>query len=98
MKTKILFSTGDRRRHGKEMRIAAKAITLLLAVFMMAATGFGQTSWTTDKNHSQLHFSAVHFGISHIEGVFRDFTVTMVSEKEDFSDAQVEMVAQISSI
>jgi polyisoprenoid-binding protein YceI len=54
--------------------------------------------WATDKNHAQLHFSAVHFGIAHIEGVFREFTVTLTSEKEDFSDAQVEMVAQVASV
>ncbi len=76
----------------------ASKIVSLVAAIILAATGFGQTTWTTDKNHSQLHFSVVHFGISHIEGVFREFTVTMVSEKEDFSDAQIEMVAQVASI
>ncbi|HET6999746.1 MAG TPA: YceI family protein [Puia sp.] len=73
-------------------------IILLVAAIILAATGFGQTTWTTDKNHSQLHFSVVHFGIAHIEGSFREFTVTMVSEKEDFSDAQVDMIAQVNSV
>ena len=71
---------------------------LLVAAILLAATSFGQTIWTTDKNHTQLHFSAFHFGIAHIEGIFREFTVTMTSEKEDFSDAQIEMVAQVTSI
>ena len=73
-------------------------IVSLVALIVLVATSFGQTMWTTDKNHAQLHFSAVHFDIAHIEGVFREFTVTMTSEKEDFSDAQVEMVAQVASV
>ena len=80
------------------MKTKIKGTLLLIIAIVLAATSFGQTMWTTDKNHAQLHFSAVHFGIAHIEGVFREFTVTMVSEKEDFSDAQVEMVAQVASV
>jgi polyisoprenoid-binding protein YceI len=80
------------------IKLAAKGTLLLVAAIVMAATSFGQTAWTTDKNHAQLHFSAFHYGIAHIEGIFQEFTVTMVSEKEDFSDAQIEMVAQVKSI
>jgi polyisoprenoid-binding protein YceI len=85
MTTKIALDTG-------------KSILLFVAVIVLAATSFGQTIWTADKNHAQLHFSAFHYDIAHIEGTFNDFTVTMVSEKDDFSDAQVEMVAQVNSI
>ena len=98
MKTKIALVTGGSRGPGKEMTLAVKGTLLLVATIVLAATSFGQTIWTTDKNHAQLHFSAVHFGIAHIEGIFREFTVTMTSEKEDFSDAQVEMVAQVASV
>ena len=80
------------------MTTKIKGTLLLVAAIALAATSFGQTMWTTDKNHAQLHFSAVHFGIAHIEGIFKEFTVTMTSEKEDFSDAQIEMVAQVNSI
>jgi polyisoprenoid-binding protein YceI len=80
------------------MTLKMKGTLLLFAAILSAATSFGQTIWTTDKNHAQLHFSALHFGIAHIEGIFSAFTVTMTSEKEDFSDAQVEMVAQVISI
>jgi polyisoprenoid-binding protein YceI len=80
------------------IKLATKGTLLLVAAIVLAATSFGQTMWTTDKNHAQLHFSAIHFGIAHIEGIFKEFTVTMTSEKEDFSDAQIEMVAQVNSI
>ena len=80
------------------MTTKIKGILSLVAAIILAATSFGQTIWTTDKNHAQLHFSAFHYGIAHIEGIFKEFTVTMTSEKEDFSDAQIEMVAQVNSI
>jgi polyisoprenoid-binding protein YceI len=98
MTTKIASVTGGSHRSGIKMILAAKGALLLVATIVLNATSFGQTMWTTDKNHAQLHFSVFHFGIAHIEGIFREFTVTMVSEKEDFSDAQVEMVAQVTSI
>ncbi len=98
MTTKIALVTGGSRGLGKEMTLAAKGTLLLFAAIVLAATSFGQTIWTTDKNHAQLHFSAFHFGIAHIDGTFNEFTVTITSEKEDFSDAQVEMVAQVNSI
>ncbi len=79
-------------------KFAARGSLLVVAAIVLAATSFGQTVWTTDKNHAQLHFSAVHYGIAHIEGIFQEFTVTMTSEKEGFSDAQIEMVAQVASI
>jgi polyisoprenoid-binding protein YceI len=80
------------------MTIKIKRALLLAEAILSTATIFGQTLWTTDKNHAQLHFSAFHYGIAHIEGIFKEFTVTMISEKEDFSDAQIEMVAQVNSI
>src|SRR5258706_3859701 len=98
MTTKIALVTGGSRGPVKEMTLAAKGTLLLVAAIVLAATSFGQTMWTTDKNHAQLHFSAVHFGIAHIDGIFKEFTVTMTSEKEDFSDVQAEMVAQVASI
>ncbi|HTD40899.1 MAG TPA: YceI family protein [Mucilaginibacter sp.] len=98
MTTKIELVTGGSRGLGKKMALAAKGTLLLVAAIVLAATSFGQTMWTTDKNHAQLHFSVFHYGIAHIEGIFKEFTVTLTSEKDDFSGAQVEMVAQVTSI
>ena len=75
-----------------------KTILVLITWLFLSSNLFVQTEWTTDKHHSQLHFSAMHFGIAHIEGVFHKFEVTMKSEKEDFSDAQIEMTADVKSI
>jgi len=69
----------------------------LIIGFLCSFTLF-ETLWTQDKMHSQLNFSATHFGISHVDGRFQNFTITMKSEKSDFSDAQIEMNAEVKSI
>lgn len=51
-----------------------------------------------DKNHTRVGFSATHFGISHVDGRFKDINVTVTSKKEDMSDAVVELKAEINSI
>ncbi len=68
------------------------------AIVLSSFVVLEQTTWTPDKFHSQLHFGATHFGISQVEGVFQNFTITMKSEKEDFSDAEIEMNADVKSI
>src|ERR1700741_5466195 len=75
-----------------------KTILVLVTALFLSSNVFAQTTWTTDKNHAQLHFSAMHFGIAHIEGVFHKFEVSMKGEKEDFSDAQIEMTADVKSL
>jgi polyisoprenoid-binding protein YceI len=69
------------------------AIPIFLCSFVLL-----ETTWTQDKMHTQLHFGATHFGITQVEGVFQTFTVNMKSEKEDFSDAIIDMSADVKSI
>jgi len=75
-----------------------KIITFITATIILCSFVLLETTWTQDKMHSQLHFGATHFGISQVEGVFQSFTVNMKSEKKDFSDAEIEMMADIKSI
>ena len=75
-----------------------KTTLILITSLFLSSKLFSQTVWTTDQHHSQLHFSAIHFGIAHIAGVFHEFKVSMKCEKEDFSDAQIEMIADVNSI
>ena len=75
-----------------------KKFLFLISACMFGTIAFAQNTYTLDKNHARLSFSAFHFGISHIEGNFKLFNATFVSTKEDFSDAQIEMTADINSI
>ncbi len=59
---------------------------------------FSQNTYMLDKNHSRLSFSVLHFGISHVEGNFENFDANVNASKEDFTDANIEMTADVKSI
>ncbi|MBS1566163.1 MAG: polyisoprenoid-binding protein [Bacteroidetes bacterium] len=74
-----------------------KKTLLLSAAALFTLVSFGQT-WSVDKAHSQLNFSVTHLGIAEVGGGFRSFDSKITSSKDDFSDATVELTAEVSSI
>jgi polyisoprenoid-binding protein YceI len=54
--------------------------------------------WTTDKNHTSVKFEVQHLGISIVAGQFMEFEGSMVSDKEDFSDAKISFTIQTKSV
>jgi polyisoprenoid-binding protein YceI len=73
-----------------------KFILFLVSVITLSASS--QKTYLLDKNHARLSFSIAHFGISHVEGHFRNFDVTLISTKDDLSDAKIEMTADVKTI
>ena len=69
-----------------------KKIIFLFALSLLVRASYSQTEYVFDKNHARLSFSAVHFGISHVEGNFKNFDVTLKASKEDFTDAAIELI------
>jgi len=74
-----------------------KKISLSVVLLLFAFTTFSQT-WVTDPAHSRLGFSISHLMISHVTGNFKQFEVKAVTTKPDYSDAKIDVVAQIASI
>lgn len=64
---------------------------------LTASASFAQT-WTLDKAHSKLGFSITHMKISEVDGIFKNFDVKVNSAKPDFTDAQIEMTADVNSV
>jgi polyisoprenoid-binding protein YceI len=54
--------------------------------------------WAFEPAHCKIGFSTRHFGISETEGFFKKFDGTISTEKEDFSDAEVELSIDVNSI
>lgn len=76
-----------------------KKISILLLAAVVAFSSFtALENWKSDKAHSQLGFSVSHLGISDQSGTFKNFDVTIKSEKADFSDAVIELTADVASI
>jgi polyisoprenoid-binding protein YceI len=75
-----------------------KRICLFISAIVIVISAGAQTTYTLDKNHARLSFSVLHFGISHIEGIFKSFDATFSSTSEDFSNAKIVMNADVNSI
>ena len=74
---------------------------ILMAVSVVALVAFEpaeQTKWTVDKAHAKLGFMATHMMVSDVEGWFKSFDATIVTNSQDFTDAQVELTADVKSI
>lgn len=78
-----------------------KKTGLFLSAFIavMTLTAFTvQSIWNMDNDHSGVEFSVTNMGISDVSGRFDEFTATIKSSKEDFSDAVVEATIEVGSI
>jgi polyisoprenoid-binding protein YceI len=74
-----------------------KTAIITTAFLLLAGAGFAQT-WNWDKAHSQLNFGVTHMGINEIDGTFSTVSAKITSSKDDFSDAVVELTADVNSI
>ena len=77
-----------------------KKISLILALIAVFLTFNlnAQTVWKQDPNHSKLGFVVTHLSIADVTGYFTTFDVTVNSSQADFSDAVIEMTADINTI
>lgn len=75
-----------------------KTTTLLVAAFAFILSANAQAKWGFDKSHSSVSFSIAHMVISETTGQFKDYEGTVTASKDDFSDAQVELTIQATSI
>lgn len=74
-----------------------KKFNLLLLSVLTAGAVSAQT-WTIDKNHAKLGFQVTHLLISDVEGSFNSFDATLNSSKDDFSDAVIELTADVNTV
>ena len=78
--------------------IIMKKITSILALWIVTLTATAQTTWKADPYHSYLGFNVTHLGIADVPGNFNKYDVTITATKPDFSDAVLEMTAEVGSI
>lgn len=75
-----------------------KNVYLIIALAISGGGVFAQTTWKSDKGHSQLKFDITHLGVSTVSGGFSDFEATVTAGKADFSDASFELTAKTASV
>jgi polyisoprenoid-binding protein YceI len=75
--------------------IATAAVSMFLCSFRPAPES---ASWSLDKAHAKLGFTISHMTVSDVEGFFKQFDAKITATGSDFTDAKVEMTAQVGSI
>lgn len=77
-----------------------KSLFTGIALLLIGSTGlFAQTTkWALDRTHSNLGFSVSHMVVSETKGRFDDFSITTVSDKEDFSDAKIDITIKVETV
>jgi polyisoprenoid-binding protein YceI len=74
-----------------------KKATIIAALLISSAATFAQT-WTVDKAHSRLGFNITHLSVAELGGTFNSIDAKLTSAKPDFTDAVVELTADVNSI
>ena len=57
-----------------------------------------KTKWTIDPTHSEVQFKVKHLVISSVSGSFKKFSGEVISESDDFRDAEVNFSIDVDSI
>lgn len=74
-----------------------KSLFLTAALLAASFATYAQT-WSVDKAHAKVGFSVTHMMLSEVEGNFKTFDAKITATQPDFSDAVVEMTADVNSI
>ena len=76
-----------------------KIVIVAFSTLLVAGTVNAQnTNWNLDKTHSSVGFSIEHMVVSETVGQFNEFSTSIKSDKEDFSDVKGDITIQVSSI
>jgi len=73
-------------------------IKTLFAIALLSAATLAQTTWSFDKDHSQISFNVDHLVISEVTGYFRNFDGSVKTKGDDFTDADIEISIETKSI
>src|SRR6218665_3262985 len=57
-----------------------------------------KTKWAIDTTHSEVQFKVKHLVISTVTGAFKKFSGEVISESDDFRDAEVNFTIDVDSI
>lgn len=57
-----------------------------------------KTNWKLDPAHSEVTFKVKHLMITNVKGEFRTFEASIISEGNDFADAEVKVEIEADSI
>ncbi len=75
-----------------------RKLNLLVAAFLISSSLSAQSKWRVDRAHAKVGFAVKHMMLSTVDGYFKKFDASIVSSKEDFSDAVFEVTIETASV
>jgi polyisoprenoid-binding protein YceI len=75
-----------------------RILSIALALLLSTLGASSQTSWKIDRAHSRVSFSVTHLVVAEITGSFTDFEGTLVTSKEDLTDAKITATIKTASV
>ena len=76
-----------------------KKIKLVVAIVLLTASVMvAQTKWIFDRAHTKIGFSVTHMVINEVEGYFKDFNGTVVTNSDNFINAKIKFTVNVNSI
>jgi polyisoprenoid-binding protein YceI len=79
-------------------RIFTAAFSALLLAGVTASAYAQPSTWTIDKNHSQVNFQVRHMGVSNVRGSISGVTGTVVWDDKDPSKSSVEATIDANTV
>lgn len=71
---------------------------LMIFLLVAVATLSAQNKWKIDKSHSNINFTVAHLVVSEVTGKFKDFSGSVESIRDDFSDMKLDIVIKANSV
>lgn len=75
-----------------------KIIFALVFLISSASVTFATDTWVLDRTHSKVGFSVSHLVITDVEGRFKSFSGKVKTDNEDFTNSDIELKIDVSSI
>ncbi len=74
-------------------------LSIVIVLTLLVSNTFSQTTtWNIDPVHSKIGISVTHLIISEVEGRFNEFSGTLISNDNDFSNSKIDFTVKTSSI
>lgn len=70
----------------------------MVVLVLLSTTLIAQVSWKLDKPHTKIGFTVTHMLITDVDGNFKEYSGSIVSQNDDFQNAKIEFEAEIASI
>lgn len=72
--------------------------TLTMPETEVSESSTNKVNWKLDPVHSEISFQVKHMMITNVRGILKDYTVKVVTEDEDFTNAKIRFTGQTGSI